>query len=267
MFNQETSSSTNYLIIACMLISFARFLFFQLNVQMDSKAKKPMELFFDLLFTSVCVFITKCGLFAGLNFEAIRVVLIDVLLLVYLIYVRPYRMDHYKSTVIILTLNSVANLPHSHESSHVQPFFACLFEKATESECLSHCPLTSRSCLKDAPHSSSTQPSLSLTHSQGWKTCWVLCFWHAVIIQELPYRWFCSLCASLPKHIEMFTEMPWQNYFRSRKFLTKIQALSLHVLSQTGGDIQALKKKKPLTINHLFIVSLFEPFVGSLFFL
>ncbi len=148
MFNQETSSSTNYLIIACMLISFARFLFFQLNVQMNSKAKKRWNFFFDLLFTSVCVFIPKCGLFAGLNFEAIRVVLIDVLLLVYLIYVRPYRMDHYKSTVIILTLNSVANLPHLHESSHVQPFFACLFEKATVSECLSHCPLTSRSCLK-----------------------------------------------------------------------------------------------------------------------
>ncbi len=112
-----------------------------------------MELFFDLLFTSVCVFIPKCGLFAGLNFEAIRVVLIDVLLLVYLIYVRPYRMDHYKSPVIILNAQ-LRSKPASftwkltRTAFFCLPFFACLFEKATVSECLSHCPLTSRSCLK-----------------------------------------------------------------------------------------------------------------------
>lgn len=68
-----------------------------------------MEVFFDLLFTSVCVFIPKCGLFAGLNFEAIRVVLIDVLLLVYLIYVRPYWTDHYESAVIILNAQHGSN--------------------------------------------------------------------------------------------------------------------------------------------------------------
>lgn len=89
MFNQETVSSTNYLIIACMLISFVRrFLFFQLNVQMNSKEKKKKKRWnFSLIFCLqlyVCVFIPKCGLFAGLNFEAILVVLIDVLL-VYLI--------------------------------------------------------------------------------------------------------------------------------------------------------------------------------------
>lgn len=92
------------------------------------------ELFFDLLFTSVCVLILKCGLFAGLNFEAIRVVLIDVLLLVYVIYVRPYRMDHYESTVIILNAQ-LSSKPASFTWKLTRTaFFACLFEKATESE-------------------------------------------------------------------------------------------------------------------------------------
>lgn len=86
MFNQETGSSTNYLIIACMLISFSeKVSFFPIECSNEFKGEKTMELFFDLLFTTVCVFIPKCGLFAGLNFEAILVVLIDVLLLVYLI--------------------------------------------------------------------------------------------------------------------------------------------------------------------------------------
>lgn len=92
-----------------------------------------MELFFDLLFTTVCVFIPKCGLFAGLNFEAILVVLIDVLLLVYLICKASsdgslWKHGNYQ------TLNSVANLPHSHESVHVRPFLLCRFQKPTESE-------------------------------------------------------------------------------------------------------------------------------------
>lgn len=115
-----------------------------------------MELFFDLLFTSVCVFIPKCGLFAGLNFEAIQVVLIDVLLLVYLIYVRPYRMEHYKSTVIIL--NAQLNASFTWKLTRTAFFCLPLWESNWKWISLSHCHLTSRSCLKDAPHSSWRSP-------------------------------------------------------------------------------------------------------------
>lgn len=154
-------------------------------------------------------------------------------------------------------LNSVANLPHSHESSHVQPFFCLpLWESNWKWIGLSHCHLTSRSCLKDTPHSSWTQPSLSLTRSQGWKTCWVLCFWRAVISRSCHTGGF-ALCAPVyPSKLKCLLKC---HYFRSRKFLTKIQALSLNVFSQTGGDIQSLKKQK-LCNNK-------APFVGSLFFL
>ncbi len=189
-----------------------------------------MELFFDLLFTSVCVFIPKCGLFAGLNFEAIRVVLIDVLLLVYLIYVRPYRMDHYKSTVIILNAQ-LRSKPASFTWKLTRTAFFCL-------------PLWESNCKwmfeSLSPHFKKLFKKMLLT-ALGSSPVWAwralktgkraeFCASDASYIQELPYRWFCSLCTSLPKNIEMFTEMPWQHYFRSRKFLTKIQALSLHVL-------------------------------------
>lgn len=168
-----------------------------------------MELFFDLLFTSVCVFIPKCGLFAGLNFEAIQVVLIDVMLLVYLIYVRPYRMDHYKSTVIILNAQ-LGSKPASFTWKLTRTAFFLLASlrkqlKVNWFKSLSpHFKKLFKRCssqLLDAAQSE--LDALSRLENVLSFVLLTRCY-----IQELPYRWFCSLCASLPKQIEMFTEMP-----------------------------------------------------------
>jgi len=153
MFNQETGSSTNYLIIACMVISFARrFLFFQSNVQMNSKEKKKIRWNFSLIFCLqlyVCVFIPKCGLFAGLNFEAILVVLIDVLLAYLICKVSSdgslWKHGNYlkRSTRYRTCLIHMKALTYG-------LFCLPLWETNWKWIILSHCNLTSRSCWKDA---------------------------------------------------------------------------------------------------------------------
>lgn len=145
MFNQETGSSTNYLIIACMLISFARsFPFFRnWTFKWWRKNWRPFSLI-------ICLHLRACLYppFAGLNF-GIRVVLIDVLLLVYLMRVKLYQTDHYESTVIILNTRLVRVKAYAPRLVSL-----ALLEIDWKWIDLSH-------CLKGAPHSSWTWPSLS----------------------------------------------------------------------------------------------------------
>lgn len=195
MFNQETSSSTNYLILACMLISFARrFLFSNWMFKWIQRRKNDGTFLWSSVYICMCVYTKMWPIcqfelrsnLGGLNWRVVAC-LLDICKVL-------SDGSLWKHGNYLKTLNSVANLPHSHESSHVQPFLlACLIKqlKVNRFESLSpHFKKLFKRCSSQA-----------LGRSPVWAWCSlkagkrrVLCFWRAVISRSC-YTGGFALCA------------------------------------------------------------------------
>lgn len=170
-------------------------------------------------------------------------------------------MDHYESMVIILN-SQLGSKPASFTWKRSRTAFFALPLSETDWKwiVLSHCNLTSRSCLKDAPRSSWMQPNLCLTCSQGWRTHWVFV---VVVSGSLLYRGVAIevvllLVHQLTKKNEMFTEMQWQHLFQVQKVPDKNPSAVFTRTYSNRWWYPSSKEKIKLCKNK-------APFVGSLF--
>jgi len=120
-------------------------------------------------------------------------------------------MDHYESMVIILNAQlGIEPASFTWKRSRTA-FFACRFEKPTESESFWVIVTSPQEAVGKMLLDAAQSVLDVLSRLENTLTRYYI---HEL---ALPYRGFYSLCTRLPRGIEMFTKVLWQHLFQVQK--------------------------------------------------